>query len=117
MTFLLKSMKTKYRIKKNEEFQKIISKKKSKANKTFIVYYSNKSLDYARVGISVGKKLGNAVERNLYKRRLRMMFQEIFNNDTYPYDIIIIVRKEFINQTYEQNKNFLENILKTSTMK
>ncbi|NLP22198.1 MAG: ribonuclease P protein component [Erysipelotrichaceae bacterium] len=110
-------MKAKYRIKKNEEFQKIISKKKSKANKTFIIYFSNKALDYARVGISVGKKLGNAVERNLYKRRLRMMIQEIFNHDTYPYDIIIIVRNNFIKQSYKENKNSLENMLKTSTIK
>lgn len=105
-------MKKKYRIKKNEEFQKIISRKYFFTNKNYIIYLKNKEFDYARIGISVSKKLGGAVERNLYKRQLRMIIHEIFNFNDFPYDVIIIVRKDFINNSFDNNKKLLENILK-----
>ena len=41
------------RIRKNEEFQAIIAKKHSSANRCFIIYYDLKKQDNARVGISV----------------------------------------------------------------
>ena len=63
-------MKKENRIKKNEEFTKIISKKHCISNAVFIMYYDNRALDHARVGISVSKKIGNAVIRNKIKRIL-----------------------------------------------
>lgn len=105
-------MKKIFRIKKNEEFQKIISKKLSVANKHFVVYFSKKIENYARVGISISKKLGKAVDRNLYKRQLRMIIQEIINFNDFEYDLIIIIRNSFISSSYIDNKKQLENILK-----
>lgn len=105
-------MKKIFRIKKNEEFQKIISKKLSVANKQFVVYFSKKIENYARVGISISKKLGKAVDRNLYKRQLRMIIQEIINFNDFEYDLIIIIRNSFISSSYIDNKKQLENILK-----
>ncbi|MBR4484136.1 MAG: ribonuclease P protein component, partial [Erysipelotrichaceae bacterium] len=54
-------MKKLYRVRKNEEFSKIIALKHSAANAFFVVYSSPKKEGNARVGISVSKKLGNAV--------------------------------------------------------
>ncbi|MDN8848033.1 ribonuclease P protein component, partial [Staphylococcus aureus] len=57
-----------YRIKKNSDFQFIYKKGKSVANKQFVVYtIVNKELEHFRLGISVSKKLGNAVVRNRIK--------------------------------------------------
>ena len=58
-----------HRIRKNEEFQQIIKLKKAISNSTFVIYYDDKKEDDCRVGISVSKKMGNAVERNKIKRR------------------------------------------------
>ncbi len=110
-------MKKLYRIKKNEEFQKIISKKQSVANKNFVIYFVQKSMPFARVGISVSKKLGTAVDRNLYKRRLRMLINDLINFDDYEYDLIIIIRNSFINSTFLDNKKQLENIIKKVKIK
>lgn len=106
-------MKTKYRIKKNEEFQKIISKKNVKVNKTYIIYYLPKKEEYSRVGISVSKKLGKAHDRNLYKRRLRMIIDESIDFENFDYDLIIILKRTFTTSSYIENKISLENILKT----
>lgn len=110
-------MKKQFRIKKNEEFQSIISKKNSVANKNYVIYFVKRKEAFARIGISVSKKLGKAVERNLYKRRLRMIIHEIFNFNDFAYDLIIIIRNSFIESTYLENKKQLENILKKVKIK
>ena len=56
-------MKKELRIKKNEEFSKIISLNKSFSNSLYKMYYAQSSEKNSRVGISVSKKIGNAVIR------------------------------------------------------
>lgn len=102
-------MKKEYRVKKNEDFSAIISKKQSFANRAFIVYYLNNNEKKARIGISVSKKIGNAVIRNKIKRQVRMMVQEIFNFQE-PIDYVIIIRKKYLFLSYEENKKELNYV-------
>ena len=76
------------------------------------MYYDDRVLGHARVGISVSKKIGNAVIRNKIKRQIRMMFIESFDNQAYKYDVIIIVRKKYLENSYIDNKSYLEKLLK-----
>ncbi|MCS0543524.1 ribonuclease P protein component, partial [Aeromonas veronii] len=55
-------MKKEYRIKKNQDFQTVFKSGKSSANRQFIVYvYERDELEHFRIGLSVSKKIGNAV--------------------------------------------------------
>ena len=87
-------MKKEYRVKKNEDFSRIIKRKQSMANLTFIIYYLKNDIGHARIGISVSKKLGKAVIRNKIKRQVRMIVKETINLDD-NYDYIVIVRNKF----------------------
>ena len=107
-------MKKKYRIKKNEEFSEIINLKHSKADGSFVLYFNTSKLDYSRVGISVSRKLGNAVERNKIKRQVREMIKDIIDFDNFGLDLIIIVRKGYLNKNYIENKNDLEIVIKNA---
>ncbi len=104
-------MKKEYRIKKTQEFQSIMSKKQYSAKPSVVIYCAKKCEEHARVGISVSKKLGNAVQRNKIKRQLRMMLQEMASQ-SYPYDAIIIARNAYSSQSYQQNKKDLESCFK-----
>ncbi len=95
-----------HRVRKNEDFQKIIKDKNSVANAKFVVYYKQNDLSLLRIGISVSKKLGKAVIRNKIKRQVRMMAREVFDENQ-NVDYIIIVRKKFLECSYESNKNDL----------
>ena len=103
-------MKKENRVKKNEDFSKIIGRKNSVANKSFIVYSAQNEMNHARLGISVSKKLGNAVIRNKIKRQIRSMADEIVDLNL-TNDYIIIARKDYLLYNYEDNKKSLEKLM------
>ncbi|UMT78184.1 ribonuclease P protein component [Staphylococcus roterodami] len=101
-----------YRIKKNADFQKIYKKGHSVANRQFVVYtYNNKELDHFRLGISVSKKLGNAVLRNKIKRSIRENFK-VHKSHIIAKDIIVIARQPAKDMTTLQIQSSLEHVLK-----
>jgi ribonuclease P protein component len=87
-------------IKNNYEFQTIIGKRNClKTNQFFI--YRTPSDDHFHYGISVGKKLGNAVARNKIKRQVRAMVREILPDvKNIKQKIVIIVRNTYFNFDY-----------------
>ena len=110
-------MKRADRIRKNEEFSQIIDRHRSLASDSFVVYHAPRKEDHARAGISVSKKLGNAVERNRIKRQVREMIKASVDLDSCPLDLIVIVRKGYLSKAFKDNKNNLENIVKKAIIK
>lgn len=104
-------MKKEYRVKRNEDFQTIIKKKNSVVSKQFVVYFRSNEFDHSRIGISVSKKLGNAVVRNKIKRQVRSMVDAIFDMNK-PIDYIIIVRNHYLYKTFDENKQDLMKLKK-----
>ncbi len=107
----------KYRVKKNEEFASIISRKKSLASNSFILYYFDNKEEHSRVGISVSKKLGNAVVRNKIKRQIRMMLANFYDFDNTKLDLIVICRKAYLDSSFVDNQNDLEKLIKKAIIK
>ncbi|EOS60136.1 ribonuclease P protein component [Firmicutes bacterium M10-2] len=101
-------MKKECRVCKNYEFSSIIQKRKYFKTSAFVFYYQPKKEEKARIGISVGKKLGNAVARNKVKRQVRSMIDQLYTFDEW-YDTILIVRPVYQKQTYQQNMKEIES--------
>jgi ribonuclease P protein component len=104
-------MRKSLRIKNAREFQSIIGKRHFYTNKCFVLYHVSRSDANARVGITVSKKLGNAVVRNRIKRQCRMMFQQLMSFNE-KFDVICIIRGGYLAQGYHENKKELETLLK-----
>ncbi|MFD1734947.1 ribonuclease P protein component [Bacillus salitolerans] len=106
-------MKKEYRIKKNDEFQNVFQKGTSFANRQFVVYSLEKPGQvHFRIGLSVGKKIGNAVTRNRVKRLIRQIIFELQERLPQTKDFIIIARKPTAEMEYHEIKSSLEHVLK-----
>ncbi len=99
-------------VKSNYEFDSIIHNGKMKKNNEFIIYYKDNSYPYVRFGISVGKKIGNAVTRNYYKRIVRNICDKNKKNYSNSKDYIIIVRKGCIGQSFDALNNCMLSLIK-----
>lgn len=81
-----------YTLKTNNDFRRIYSKGKSFVNSGVVVYISKNRIGYNRVGLTVGKKIGNAVKRNRAKRVMREAFMQFENSLKNGYDIVLVAR-------------------------
>jgi ribonuclease P protein component len=108
-------MKKELRIKKNKDFQEVFKKGKSFANRQFVVYVLKKEgQDTFRIGLSVSKKLGNAVTRNRIKRYIRQAFLELQEDIHTGKDYVIIARKPAAEMDMHEVKKSLEHVLKVA---
>ena len=105
-------MKKVYRVRKNEEFTRIIGEKHSFASANFVLYYSRAVESHCRVGISVSKKLGDAVDRNRIKRQVREMIGSLVDFDNTNKDLIVIIRPAYLKNDYQNNLLDLEKLIK-----
>jgi ribonuclease P protein component len=81
-------------IKRTFEYKRAYEKGKRYYSSYIILYVLNNNLQYSRVGISVGKKVGGSVKRNRIKRLLREILRHIWQNVIKERDIVVVAKKE-----------------------
>ena len=104
-------MKVVNRIKSNEDFVATVKKGKTLKNSSYVVHYLKNGLTACRIGLSVSKRLGNAVVRVRTKRQVRAMCDSLIDYANHTFDIVIIVRQDFLSKNFEDNKKALSGIL------
>jgi ribonuclease P protein component len=99
-------------LKKNREFKKVYENGKSYATRNLVIYCLNYEKGKKnRYGLSVSKKIGNAVVRNRLKRRLREIIREIEKEKEFKgYDIIFIARKPVVQIDYHYLKRDVKKL-------
>ena len=108
--FLRKS----FRVKKEKDFNAIFKEGESVANRRFVIYRLANSQEHFRVGLSVSKKLGNAVMRNQIKRRIRHILINHGNELVDNIDFIVIARKGVENLDYAELEKNLLHVLRSA---
>lgn len=107
-------MKKAYRVKKEADFQRVFHQGKSMANRQFVIYTLPKEGQaHFRVGLSVGKKMGNAVKRNDIKRKIRHVMIELDQEDKIKSDIdfIVIARQPVAQMNFHEIKKSLLHVM------
>jgi ribonuclease P protein component len=96
---------------KNEDF-KILLKKKKVSNKYVTIFFGQlKNKDPKKLNISfvTKKKIGNAVNRNKVKRRLRNIVNDVVKNIVvkFNYSYLVIAKPTMLNREFENIKKTL----------
>ncbi len=104
-------MKKANRLTKASDFKAVLDQRHCAGkNKSMSVYYAANSVGYARIGLSVSVKMGNAVTRVRVRRQLRAQINlsDILEK---PFDIVIIARPGYLRNSFEENAKILRSCL------
>ena len=109
------SFKKKDKILKRREFLQLNRNGKKIQDRNFIVFYSEGRLKINRIGITVSKKIGNAVKRNKVKRLIREHFRMNREKIAEFMDINVIAKKKAGEISAEMLFKSLDGIFKKIT--
>jgi ribonuclease P protein component len=65
----------------------------------------------ARLGLTVSRKVGNSVVRNLVKRRIRAWFRVARARFPDAWDIVVIARRQAAHLEYERSAQMLSHLV------
>ena len=92
-------------LKNSRDFDRIIKNNKPYKYKDYIIYIERETNNIYKFGLSVGKKIGNAVNRNLIKRRLKSIIdKKDYQNN---FNCIIIVGKGINERSFNEMEDNL----------
>lgn len=76
----------------NSDFRRVYARGKSFPDNSLVTYVMKNNLGVTRCGITAGKKIGNAVERNRSRRVIRAAFFALQKDVERGYDIVFVAR-------------------------
>jgi ribonuclease P protein component len=81
------------RLSRSAEFERVYRQGRSTANRHLVLYsFPNATTERPRLGLSVSRKVGGAVERNRVKRLLREAFTQTEANMRAGQDVVVVAR-------------------------
>lgn len=83
------------RLSRSAEFERVYRQGRSVSNRHLVLYsFPNEAIDRPRLGLSVSRKVGGAVERNHVKRLLREAFDGVQSELSGGHDVVVVARPE-----------------------
>jgi ribonuclease P protein component len=81
------------RLSRSAEFERVYRQGRSIANRHLVLYtFPNASAERPRLGLSVSRKVGGAVQRNKVKRLLREAFAHAEGDLKQDQDVVVVAR-------------------------
>jgi ribonuclease P protein component len=104
-------MQRQHRLRKKRDFSKVFRVGKSIANRQFVLYFCQNDSDTIRLGISVSKKVGNAVTRNRVKRLVKEVVRAWIPYIRSNFDLVLIARNPTAEMDFSQIKSSIRHLL------
>ncbi len=95
-------------LKLNGDFRRLYNRGKAVTNPALVMYYSKNRAGNCRIGITTGKKIGNAVERNRSRRIIKEAFRSVVKSIDGNYDFVFVARS----RTKYQKSTYIEKVMR-----
>ena len=103
-------------IKENRDFRRLYRQSASFVAPALVVYFKETRAGFSRLGITAGKKVGGAVQRNRAKRVIREAYRALLPRFNKSVDMVIVARKKSAYVKSDVVKEELENLLKKANL-
>ena len=105
-----------YRLRKSADFERVRHTGKSYAHPLVILISTPVEDATIRIGVSAGRSIGNAVQRNRAKRRIREAISPLLADLPPGHDLVILARKAMGNTKTPQVQHALIALLKRANL-
>ena len=104
------------RIKQTNRITDFFSQAEKKHSESFFILLNIKRYEDPQYAFIAGKKLGNAVQRNLFKRRLKEVVRLNQHNINKRYDIVFCAKRKIEHVTSKQLDSEFDNFLNNTNL-
>jgi ribonuclease P protein component len=103
-------------LRRSADFRRVYDRRRSVSDVWLIVYACENALPYLRLGLSVSRKVGNAVQRNRLRRLYREAFRLTRHEMPTGLDLVLIPRRSEA-PTLEELKRSLPRLVQQAARK
>lgn len=109
-------MKRKFRLRKSTDFKRVRRLGKSYAHPFVVLIKHPNHEGISRFGVAAGRSIGNAVERNRAKRRLREIIRPRISKILEGWDIVFLARHAIHHATSVELQTALDELIKRAEL-
>ena len=104
------------RLRKSYQFSYVYKAGSHFSGKAVTIYCTTSKTKSVKVGFAVTKKIGHAVERNLFRSRLREIMRKQLPNLKQNYNIIVVAKEQIVNFEFKFIESEIVNLLKKADL-
>jgi ribonuclease P protein component len=109
-------VKRRFRLTRSTDFQRVRQLGKSYAHPLMVLIALPGEEPGIRIGVTAGRSVGKAVQRNRAKRILRSVLQPYLSELRPGWDIVLIARHPLVEADYKQAQSALANLIQRAKL-
>jgi ribonuclease P protein component len=109
-------MKRRFRLTRSIDFQRVRRQGKSYAHPLLVLIALPNQKEITRIGVTAGRAVGNAVQRNRAKRLVRAAIYPYLELVIPGWDLVLIARQKMKIADYKQTQDSLHNLLERAKL-
>lgn len=98
-------------LRSREDFARLGARGRTRSDRFIVVHFVANDLAHDRYGISTGRRLGGAVQRNRVRRRVREILRASPNRSGHGWDILVVARPASVEATFDEFSSALRGLL------
>ncbi|MFZ5907497.1 MAG: ribonuclease P protein component [Nitrospirota bacterium] len=97
---------------RRRDFESVFREGASLSSKYLVIYARLNGLEFNRIGLAVGKKIGISVTRNRIRRLLREALRKVISDIPVHFDFVLIATRHTADGTFDDFVHILRRFVK-----